>query len=136
MQISKNKAVFGMLAFEPVQDADFICRQTYKLAKRGIIVIGRGVFAYVTVGVAMTKTVDPKGKGRGRGASQSIGRTLCALSPLTDRVAMVSSVVAPEVERRLREMAQAHGRTLSAMIALILTRAVNAQRKRDSKGDR
>jgi len=84
----------------------------------------------------MTKTVDPKGKGRGRGASQSIGRTLCALSPLTDRVAMVSSVVAPEVERRLREMAQAHGRTLSAMIALILTRAVNAQRKRDSKGDR
>jgi len=136
MQISKNKAVFGMLAFEPVQDADFICRQTYKLAKRCIIVIGRGVFAYVTVGVAMTKTVDPKGKGRGRGASQSIGRTLCALSPLTDRVAMVSSVVAPEVERRLREMAQAHGRTLSAMIALILTRAVNAQRKRDSKGDR
>src|SRR5262249_45631374 len=136
MQINKNKAVFGMLAFEPVQDADFICRQTYKLAKRGIIVIGRGVFAYVMVGVAMTITVDPKGKGRGRGASQSIGRTLCALSPLTDRVAMVSSVVAPEVERRLREMAQAHGRTLSAMIALILTRAVNAQRKRDSKGDR
>jgi len=50
MQISKNKAVFGMLAFEPVQDADFICRQTYKLAKRGIIVIGRGVFAYVMGG--------------------------------------------------------------------------------------
>ena len=44
---------------------------------------------------------------------------------------MVSSVVAPEVERRLREMAQANGRTLSAMIALILTRAVMRTRKRD-----
>jgi hypothetical protein len=81
----------------------------------------------------MTKTVDPKGRGRGRGASQSIARTLCALSPLTERVVMVSSVVAPEVERRLREMAQAEGRTLSAMIALILTRAVNAQRQHDLK---
>ena len=81
--------------------------------------------------LAMTKTLDPKGKDRGRGASQSIARTLCALSPLTERVVMVSSVVAPEVERRLREMAQANGRTLSAMIALILTRAVNAHRKRD-----
>jgi hypothetical protein len=67
----------------------------------------------------MTKAIDPKGKGRGR-------RTLSALSPLTDRVVMVQSVVAPEVERRLREMAQADGRTLSAMIALILTRAVSA----------
>ena len=84
------------------------------------------------VGVAMTKTVDPK--GRGRGTSQSIARTLSALSPLTERVVMVQSVVAPEVERRLREMAQADGRTLSAMIALILTRAASAQRKRDLKG--
>jgi hypothetical protein len=84
------------------------------------------------VGVAMTKTLDPK--GRGRGASQSIARTLSALSPLTERVVMVRSVVAPEVERRLREMAQADGRTLSAMIALILTRAASAQRKRDLKG--
>jgi predicted HicB family RNase H-like nuclease len=49
---------------------------------------------------------------------------------------MVSSLVAPEVERRLREMAQADGRTLNAMIALILTRAVNAQRKGNLKGDR
>jgi hypothetical protein len=86
-------------------------------------------------GVAMTKTVDLKGKGRSRGASQSIARTLRALSPLTERVVMVSSVVAPEVERRLREMAQADGRTLSAMIALILTRAVSAQGKRGSKFD-
>jgi hypothetical protein len=86
-------------------------------------------------GVAMTKTMGPKGKGGGRGASRSIARTLPALSPLTERVVMVHSVVAPEVERRLREMAQADGRTLSAMIALILTRAVSAQRKRDSKGD-
>ena len=83
----------------------------------------------------MTKTIDLKGRGRGRGASQSIGCTLPALSPLTERVVMVRSVVAPEVERRLREMAQADGRTLSAMIALILTRAVSAQRKRVSKGD-
>ena len=81
----------------------------------------------------MTKTIDPK--GRGRGASQSIARTLPALSPLTERVVMVRSVVAPDVERRLREMAQADGRTLSTMIALILTRAVSAQRKRGSKGN-
>jgi hypothetical protein len=84
-------------------------------------------------GVAMTKTMDLK--GRGRGASKSIARTLPALSPLTERVVMVRSVVAPEVERRLREMAEADGRTLSAMIALILTRAVSAQRKRVSKDD-
>jgi len=77
-------------------------------------------------------TIDPK--GRGRGASKSIARTLPALSPLTERVVMVRSVVAPEVERRLREMAQADGRTLSAMIALILTRAASAQPKRDLKG--
>ena len=83
----------------------------------------------------MTKTIDPKSKGRARGASKSIACTLPALLPLTERVIMVSSVVAPEVERRLREMAQADGRTLSAMIALILTRAVSAQRKRDSKRD-
>jgi hypothetical protein len=81
----------------------------------------------------MTKTIDLK--DRGRGASKSIARTLPALSPLTERVVMVRSVVAPEVGRRLREMAEADGRTLSAMIALILTRAVSAQRKRVSKGD-
>ena len=80
----------------------------------------------------MTKTIDLK--RRGRGASKSIASTLPALSPLTERVVMVRSVVAPEVERRLREMAQADGRTLSAMIALILTRAASAQPKRDLKG--
>ena len=82
--------------------------------------------------MALTKTIDLK--RRGRGASKSIARTLPALSPLTERVVRVRSVVAPEVERRLREMAQADGRTLSAMIALILTRAASAQRKRDLKG--
>jgi hypothetical protein len=115
MQISKNKAVFGMLAKSAFYSS--------RAVKRDIIV-RRGVFAYVMAGVAMTKTVDLK--GRGRGASQSVARTLRALSPLTERVVMVSSLVAPEVERRLREMAQADGRTLNAMIALILTRAVNA----------
>ena len=82
----------------------------------------------------MTKTVDPKGKGKGEGASRSIARTLPALSPLTERVVMVQSLVAPEVDRRLREMAQADGRTLSAMIALILTWAVSAQPRRDLNG--
>src|SRR5215469_5654713 len=80
----------------------------------------------------MTKTIDLK--RRGRGASKSIARTLPALSPLTERVVMVRSVVAPEVERRLREIAQSDGRTLSAMIALILTRAASAQPKSDLKG--
>jgi len=43
------------------------------------------------------------------------------------RGVMVRAVVPPQVEQKLREMAAKESRTLSAMAALILTRAVEGK---------
>jgi len=59
-------------------------------------------------------------------ADGAIGRAAALVPGCRQRGVVIRAVVHPNVEQKLKEMAASEARSLSAMIALILTRTLHA----------